>query len=105
VSYLHDLATPSFPKGNIGGWQERHLAALCSSHPMVIMLRGWAAYADKHRARFESGIGEDSFLGPQWEAVGRALLEMLNGDCGALDCGTIDGFIRDALKAEGFREE
>lgn len=119
-SYRHVLAHPTFlnKKGekmpDTGGWQGRHLAALLPcvvgmaplprpslEASMVAMLDAWAGYADAHRQRFESGIGDDGVLGPEWEKIGHSILRLLNGDCGRLDCGTIGGFIRDTLTAEG----
>ena len=66
------------------------------------MIQALANYADAHQARYESPIGQDGVLGPQWEVIGTALLELLNGDLGALDGGTLDGLLRDMLHAEGF---
>lgn len=51
------------------------------------------------------GIGEDYVLGPEWATIGRALLALLNGETGRLDCGTLDGIIRDTLRAEGTEDE
>ena len=71
-------------------------------HVVKNMLKGWAGYADVHKARFGSGIGEDSFLGQYWESMGMALLALLNGEVGRLDCGDMDAFIRQCLTEEGF---
>lgn len=88
------------------GWVERHVAAIYTPYgheiPVISLLKGWLEYANTHRERYESGIGEDGFLGRHWEAIGFALLALLNGDCGRLDCGTLDGLIRSTLTAEGF---
>ena len=73
--------------------------------PLISMLDGWLAYADHHHRQYESSIGEDYVLGPEWAAIGRALLGLLNGVIGRLDCGTLDGLIRGVLAAEGFGEE
>lgn len=64
--------------------------------PIVNMLRGWLTYADTYRNRFESEIGDDGFLGKEWQCIGYALLVLLNGECGRLDCGTLDHLIRQA---------
>lgn len=72
---------------------------------IVRLVEAMAQYADAHRHQFDSGIGEDYVLGPEWEKIGRAVLALLNGDCGALDCGMVDGLVRDMLKAEGFDHE
>lgn len=88
------------------GWVERHVNAIYNPKGaeigVVSLLRGWLEYANTHKELYESGIGQDGFLGEHWEAIGHALLALLNGDCGRLDCGTLDGLIRDVLTAEGF---
>lgn len=72
---------------------------------LVSALFAWALYADDHRARYESPIGEDGVLGPKWRAIGLALRGLLNGELGRLDGGTLDAFILDTLKAEGVEVE
>jgi hypothetical protein len=42
-------------------------------------------------------------IGDAWEEIGRAILVLLNGETGRLDCGTLDAFIRDTLESEGAR--
>ncbi len=101
-------ANPKLP----GDWKERHNAAVSmwqvmpTERPfessMVQMLSAWARYADNHRTRYQSPIGEDYVLGREWTAIGLGLRGLLNGDCGPrLDCGTLDGFILDTLRANG----
>lgn len=90
-------------------WHRRHAAAMACPRDgheaaMVKMLTGWLEYQSAHAERFKSGIGDDYVLGPEWEAIGNALRGLLNGETGWLDCGTLDGVILDALKAEGFEE-
>lgn len=95
---------------NMGGWQDRHNAAVSSAihganvpleSPLARMLESWAEYAKGHKARFESTIGEDYVLGPQWQAIGEGIRGLLNGETGRLDCGTLDGFILDTLSENG----
>ncbi len=83
-------------------WRDAHnLEVMRMRHPIVRMLTAWLDYASGHRERYEESIWEDGVLGPDWKEIGRALLGVLNGDCGSLDCGTLDGVIRDALRHEG----
>ncbi len=83
-------------------WRERHNQAVASMrHPIVRMLTAWLDYASDYRDQYEGSIGDDGVLGEEWSNIGAALLGLLNGDCGALDCGTLDGVIRDALRHEG----
>jgi hypothetical protein len=96
---------------NTNGWQDRHDAAIRTvqthpkdvpfQQPMVDMLKAWAGYAEDHKARYESKIGDDSVIGREWEAIGDALRGLLNGETGALDCGTVDGFILRTMRANG----
>ena|SRR5690348_2703764 len=72
---------------------------------LVNMLKGWYDYAALHEDRFEAKVAEDYVLGPQWFAVGTALLVLLNGDTGRLDAGTVDRFIRDTMVKAGYTAE
>ena len=106
MSYVSRFASPAFTTPDMAGWQTRHRMAIVhpinQEGPMAGMIHSWLDYADRHKARFESGIGDDYVLGPQWAKIGAALLQMLNGDCGRFDCGTLDALIRGVLKDEGF---
>lgn len=89
------------------GWQVRHRNAWHSpfgspERPVRDMIVGWLMYADQHRERFGSTIGEDGVLGADWAAIGSGLLGLLNGETGRFDCGTLDAIIGNALEAEGF---
>lgn len=93
---------------NMGNWRDRHEAALTIpggvEKSILTLFEGWLLYADQHKWRFESGIGEDGFLGPEWVKIGLAIRVLLNGELGRLDGGTLDSVILDTLKAEGFDE-
>lgn len=96
------------------GWDMRHNVALGvslgpsmavhgpQSYAIAQMLRAWENYAKAHQDRFESPIGEDYVLGPAWEQIGLGIRELLNGETGRLDCGTLDAFILDTLEENGF---
>lgn len=91
---------PTLP--NDTGWIDRHMAAVAAptgfEKGVVGMLRAWLKYADIHHSRYGVTIGTDGVLGPEWESIGDALRGLLNGDCGCLDCGTLDGVILTAMK-------
>jgi len=93
---------------NMGEWRNRHKAALTlargSERGVLSLFKGWLLYADQHKQRFESKVGDDYVLGPQWVKIGLALRELLNGELGRLDSGTLDAGILDTLSAEGFDE-
>jgi hypothetical protein len=79
-------------------WQYQHQDAMLSPNarekPVVDMVRSWIDYRKQHKARYDSDILEDYVLGPEWRAIGNALLGLLNGETGRLDCGTLDSLIR-----------
>jgi hypothetical protein len=69
------------------------------------MLESWNDYACNHYNQFDSLIGEEYVLGPAWQAIGESIRTLLNGDCGRLDCGTIDSFILKTLASNGISTE
>jgi len=69
---------------------------------IVGMVRAWQLYGARHMARNGAGLSADAFLGPEWARIGAALRELLNGDCGRLDCGTVDALIADELMRQGY---
>lgn len=89
-------------------WGERHYQAWTSNRdvgqPIVKMVVALANYADNHQRRYGSRIGDDGVLGRHWEAAVHAVRGLLCGDCGGLDCGTVDGMLLDMLHAEGIQE-
>jgi len=105
-SMLYQSATCN---GNIGNWKERHMSAVNFpvrfEEPIVNLIKGWLIYADEHQARYESRIGDDGVLGRYWEDIGDSLRGLLNGDCGRLDCGTLDGLILNAMLEAGIETE
>lgn len=113
MSYLPKLHHPAFTRVSDGGkmpntigWQDRHIAAIREPRgpegAIIGLIAAWASYADTHKARYESGIGQDGVLGPAWQAIGENIRTLLNGECGRFDCGTLDGFLCDTLYAEGY---
>lgn len=93
-----------------GSWGYRHWLAFQSPKrnseaAIVGLMQAAANYADLHLASYGSKIGDDGVLGEHWADIVRGILGLLNGDCGRLDCGTLDGTLRDMLAAEGFDRE
>ena len=92
---------------SVPGYWARHELAIHMpvkfERAIVMMLRGWLAYADEVKARYDSGIGDDGVLGPEWEDIGHAIHGLLNGDTGRLDCGALSTLIHSVLAAEGFK--
>ena len=90
------------PTPDTGNWKTRHWAQLVKTHPVIDGIRAWCAYASAHKARWHDGVGQDYVLGPAWARWGMALRELLNGDMGGADCGTLDSIIHDNLIEQGF---
>ena len=107
--YVEQFECPTLTKHN-EGWMNRHLAAISNPQPgfetaVVQMFSGWLRYADEHNSRYKTGVGADYVLGAEWAKVGSALLGLLNGETGRLDCGTLDSLVRNVLSAEGIDPE
>lgn len=104
LSYL-----PNTP--NTGDWKGHHKIAVrrgllsigwkmhTSENAIVHALSGWINYAEAHK------IGDDYVLGPAWARWGFALRELLNGDLGWLDGGTLDTIIHTNLAEQGFNPD
>jgi hypothetical protein len=98
------MANPTTP---VPAYLANHHAAMRAPRPgheaaIVGMLTAWLTYEAAHLAAFAHELGHDYVLGPAWEAMGQATRNLLNGEAGRLDCGTIDGIICSRLRAQGF---
>lgn len=97
--------------GKLQWWFENHINAMQHPKPrsleqaLVLMLKGWLIYADEHRRRYESKIGDDMVLGPAWAAIGHGMRDLLNGVLDRLDGGMLDGIIVDTLTEEGLFDD
>ena len=65
------------------------------------MLEGWELYAHEYKDRYGDQIGDDSYLGEEWETLGKRLLRLLCGETGGFDCGSLDRNIRRILTENG----
>lgn len=94
---------------DLAAWEDRHRGAYLSprknERPIVSMLEALAAYADQHKAQFGRDLADDGFLGPAWLEMCRSFLQLLNGDLGRLDGGTLDKSVREMCRMAGFSEE
>jgi predicted RNA methylase len=87
-----------------------HAAAIANpaagfERPVVAMVKALAEYADAHRQRYGDPIRQDYILGEYWHMLGEALIGLLNGETGRLDCGTLDRTIRDLIDSSAGPEE
>lgn len=99
------------------GLEAGHLLALIlpkdCERGILGALRGLADYADGYHAEFPPtgpvnvpqdsfGLGSDYVLGNAWIAAVSAVVDLLNGPTGRLDCGTVDRAARAMVRAAGF---
>lgn len=105
----HEAVVLTVAHGNgdhVNHWVKQHAGAWLSPRgaeaPIVNLIKAWLNYADKHEEDLGSSIGEDYYLGDRWADIGFALRDLLNGELGRLDGGTLDGLICGALDAEGW---
>lgn len=91
------------------GYMQKHSSEMVRSRfndnagaAIVDLLKAWAKYADAYANEFDgSRIGDDGVLGDEWQDIGKAILGLLNGPTGALDCGTVDRLVRKIATAYG----
>jgi hypothetical protein len=92
------------PEGN-EPWATRHNMALNSprnmEYPIVKLLDALDSYILFHREKYDSDIFEDGVLGKGVVQIVTGIRTLLNGECGRLDCGTIDGHLHDLLDIAG----
>ena len=101
----HDLLISPAP----GPWAERHNAAVrrprASEAGILKACEALRILATSYAEDNDDPIGNDGVLGPCWADMARGVLGLLNGDCGRLDCGTVDSYIRDLYTRHGFDGE
>ncbi len=86
-------------------WAGSYTGRLGFGSALRSIIGGWAGYAIAYKAKCGSFVGEDGVFGPEWQAIGHALLGLLNGELGGWDGGSLDANIRDCLKANGCEPE
>lgn len=103
---LRELAGKSdarWAADHVLAWRETGFRNPTVAHERALKrsIEAWADFGDTFLALHSSKIGDDGVLGPAWESMGRALLELLNGEHGRLDGGTLDRIIRAVAKVHG----
>ena len=108
---IKDMLTQTEHKDFKGsGWGKRHVSAWVMPRKayeasIVAIVTALATYADAHREAYDAPLGEDAILGEAWANMVRSARVLLNGECGRLDCGTLDGLLLGMLEAEGLESD
>ncbi len=70
---------------------------------MRALIEAFALFADSYATETEGErqLGEDGYYHEHAADMVKALLALLNFDCGRFDCGTLDRLIRDLAQASG----
>lgn len=86
-------------------WAGRPASGPNVPYVLVRAIDAWCQYAQAYAERWDRArIGCDGFLGPAWEAWGRSLHTMLNGETGDLDCATLSAIVLHNLAEQWFDE-
>ena len=102
---MKSILTPKEMTRDTNGWKGRHMMEVKRNHPVAALVEALNAYAVIHAERFGSPLADDYVLGPAWLDAAKGVRALLNGECGGLDCGTVDGAIVDmVVNAGGFDE-
>ena len=92
-----------------GPWAERHNAAVrrprASEAGILKACEALRIIVTSYSEDYDDPIGNDGVLGPCWVDMARGVLGLLNGECGRLDCGTVDHYIRNLYSRQGFEGE
>lgn len=92
-------------KGGTDDWMRRHVRAWDASQgpggAITGMIMTWADYADAHHEHFGTSIGDDGYLGPLWLSIGGTINNMLSGEIGQLDGGSLHDLLRIVADHEG----
>lgn len=90
-------------------WGKRHANAFClpkaGEWGIVSFFWALADYADDYQDRFDGPVGNDGVLGESWLKIMREVRNLLNGDLGRLDGGTLDSLLFAMGREAGFTEE
>lgn len=77
-----------------------------NEEPIVTLRSALIQYGVYYSERFEGcKLGEDHLLGSGWLQIAKGYLVLLNGETGRLDCGSLDGELRDMARRFSFSEE
>lgn len=91
---------------NANGWHTRHRSALTAPRGpetgIVHLLIGIERYAEEHKRRYESTIGDDGALGPAWGQLLDGVRSLLDGELGRLDGGSLWSHLDALARAHGF---
>ena len=96
----------NWPKQHTDLWNKHRVGTEASADSCIVaMATAWRRYAEIHKMRYESSIGEDGVCGEGWAKIGEGLRVLLVGEIGGLDAGTVDSYILDTARNEGVGED
>ena len=90
-------------------WKDRHNAAM--QHPVKFerplhkLINALRSYREEHLKQYGSKLSDDYVLGVAWYKIAQATRDLLNGEVGRLDAGTLDTLLYQNMTAAGFTEE
>jgi len=99
------ILDPNEKTPDTSGWKKRHMMEVKRGHPVAAMVEALNRYAVMHAERYSAPLADDGVLGPAWLDAAKGVRALLNGECGGLDCGTVDGAItKMVIDAAGFED-
>ena len=102
---MSTILSPNEMTPDTNGWKRRHMMEVKRNHPIAAMVEALNTYAVMHAERYSSVLADDGVLGPAWLGAVKGVRTLLNGECGGLDCGTVDAaLVKMATDAAGFEE-
>jgi hypothetical protein len=76
---------------------------IAEEHPETLLVEGLCVYVARYR-RAHGRLADDGVLGAAWLKAWRGVRQLLNGDIGSFDGGTLDHALMSALRSAGFSE-
>lgn len=110
MGQLLNLRPPVPPRPEVPAYLTRHNQAIQAprgfERAITALRAGLLEYGLQYGERYDGcEIGKDGVLGDGWLDLARGYLALLNGECGRLDCGSLDSEVRSWARKFGFEEE
>lgn len=76
--------------------------AVATNHPLLAAMDSMLRAATIHKRKYDSAISSDYVLGDHWLKAAVGIRELLNGDFGPLDNGTVESVFWSAMAEAGY---